>query len=49
MSYIDEAQVEIVTVDDFRALGYQYLSAEQAGAHGPEIATEREIRQEGPL
>ena len=29
--YIDEAQVEIVTVDYFRELGYEYI-------HGPVIA-----------
>jgi len=31
MTYLDEAQVEIVTVDYFRELGYQYV-------HGPAIA-----------
>lgn len=31
MTYLDEAQVEIVTVDYFRELGYRYV-------HGPEIA-----------
>jgi len=31
MSYLDEAQVEIVTVDYFRELGYEYI-------HGPQIA-----------
>jgi len=30
-SYLDEAQVEIVTVDYFRELGYEYI-------HGPQIA-----------
>jgi hypothetical protein len=35
MSYIDEAQVEIVTVDYFRELGYEYI-------HGPVIAPEVE-------
>lgn len=30
-AYLDEAQVEIVTVDYFRELGYQYV-------HGPSIA-----------
>jgi len=31
MTFLDEAQVEIVTVDYFRDLGYEYI-------HGPEIA-----------
>jgi type I restriction enzyme, R subunit len=35
MSYIDEAQVEIVTVDYFRELGYEYI-------HGPVIAPQGE-------
>ena len=35
MSYIDEAQVEIVTVDYFRELGYEYI-------HGPVIALQGE-------
>jgi hypothetical protein len=30
-NYLDEAQVEIVTVDYFRELGYEYV-------HGPSIA-----------
>ena len=30
MSYLDEAQVEIVAVDYFRELGYGYV-------HGPQI------------
>jgi len=33
--YIDEAQVEIVTVDYFRELGYEYI-------HGPTIAPDGE-------
>ncbi len=37
-NYIDEAQVEIVTVDYFRALGYEYI-------HGPDIAPDREAPQ----
>jgi type I restriction enzyme, R subunit len=35
MSYLDEAQVEIATVDYFRELGYEYV-------HGPEIAPDGE-------
>jgi type I restriction enzyme R subunit len=35
MSYLDEAQLEIVTVDYFRQLGYEYL-------HGPVIAPDGE-------
>jgi len=35
MTYIDEAQVEIVTVDYFRELGYEYI-------HGPAIAPDGE-------
>jgi len=35
MAYLDEAQVEIVTVDYFRELGYEYL-------HGPVIAPDGE-------
>ena len=34
-TYIDEAQVEIVTVDYFRELGYEYV-------HGPQIAPDRD-------
>lgn len=34
-SYLDEAQVEIVTVDYFRELGYEYV-------HGPQIAPDGE-------
>jgi len=33
--YLDEAQLEIATVDYFRELGYEYL-------HGPKIAPDRE-------
>jgi len=36
MTYLDEAQVEIATVDYFRELGYEY-------AHGPEIAPDGEF------
>ena len=36
MSYIDEAQVEIVTVDYFRELGYEYV-------HWPQAVTDGEI------
>ncbi|NBB94527.1 MAG: HsdR family type I site-specific deoxyribonuclease [Planctomycetes bacterium] len=35
MSYLDEAQVELVTVDYFRELGYGYV-------HGPDIAPDGE-------
>jgi type I restriction enzyme, R subunit len=35
MTYLDEAQVEIVTVDYFRELGYEYI-------HGPFIAPDSE-------
>jgi len=35
MTYLDEAQVEIVTVDYFRELEYEYI-------HGPSIAPERD-------
>ena len=35
MSYLDEAQVEIVTVDYFHELGHEYI-------HGPEIAPDGE-------
>lgn len=35
MPFIDEAQVEIVTVDYFRELGYEYI-------HGPTIAPDGE-------
>jgi len=34
-TYLDEAQVEIVTVDYFRELGYEYI-------HGPTIAPDGE-------
>jgi len=35
MTYLDEAQLEIATVDYFRELGYEYI-------HGPEIAPDGE-------
>ena len=40
MTYIDEAQVEIVTVDYFRELGYEYI-------HGPIIAPDLPAGQAG--
>lgn len=33
-SYLDKAQLEIVTVNSFRELGYEYI-------HGPAVAPER--------
>ena len=36
--YLDEAQVEIVTVDYFRELGYGY-------GHGPSIAPDGDARE----
>jgi hypothetical protein len=39
-AYIDEAQVEIVTVDYFRELGYEYI-------HGPVIAPDGSDRLAG--
>jgi len=37
MTYLDEAQVEIATVDYFRELGYEYV-------HGARIAPDGEAR-----
>lgn len=39
MSYLDEAQVEIVTVDYFRELGYDHI-------HGPVIAPDGEAPEQ---
>ncbi|MDD4101112.1 MAG: restriction endonuclease subunit R [Kiritimatiellae bacterium] len=33
MSYLDEAQIEAISLDYFRGLGYAYV-------HGPDIATD---------
>ncbi len=37
MTYLEEAQVEIVTVDYFRELGYEYV-------HGPQNASGRHLK-----
>jgi hypothetical protein len=39
-SHLDEAQCEIVTVDYFRELGYEYV-------HGPAIASDGEATERG--
>jgi hypothetical protein len=44
MTYLDEAQVEIATVDYFRELGYEYIH----GAHiAPDLPAPGAARQAG--
>ena len=42
MTYLDEAQLEITTVEYFRELGYDYV-------HGPDIAPDGESPETGGL